>query len=445
MAYAPITKIEKFIGEKNNTQVWFNDMEKTITINEWNDDKALQVIPYFLQDIINSWYQSLAAKPQTFQEFKLKFQPQQPLQQLQQQLQQPNLDPMAYAPIAKLEKFTSKKDDTQIWLNDIEKAIEFKIVFLGYFNNNNSINQLANTFTTIKQGENEAVTTYLGHFHRNLYQIQAIQTDYFIAPQILNQFIRGLCTTVTNARDFEAAELKTNHAQAIILVMNRLSDLDSKLKQLSDSLNQKLEGYLANNNQVLYQFPQLYNNQENGNYFQNQSYSNSKLSIKFSSILTKLPTYDAANVSNPNDTAIILTFSLLVSSINLLNANLGTEYTQNPNSQHYLSLLVTSEDVQSNNLKINQQPTLTSNIPPTTITENKLLDAIFPFKLKELLAILLFNEATLEEKSITTMYTNAKVDGHLIKLILNSRLTSSIITRQLIDQLSHRVDRTASA
>ncbi|KAG9289223.1 hypothetical protein G9A89_022533 [Geosiphon pyriformis] len=48
---------------------------------------------------------------------------QQPFQQLQQQLQQPNLDPIAYAPIAKLEKFTGEEDDTQIWLHNVEKTI----------------------------------------------------------------------------------------------------------------------------------------------------------------------------------------------------------------------------------------------------------------------------------------------------------------------------------
>ncbi|KAG9285021.1 hypothetical protein G9A89_009831 [Geosiphon pyriformis] len=53
-----------------------------------------------------------------------------------------------------------------------------------------------NTFTTIKQGETEAVTIYLGHFHRNLPQIQAIQADYFTAPQILNQFICRLCSSL---------------------------------------------------------------------------------------------------------------------------------------------------------------------------------------------------------------------------------------------------------
>ncbi|KAG9297972.1 hypothetical protein G9A89_018800 [Geosiphon pyriformis] len=30
MAYAPITKIEKFTGEENDTQVWLNDVEKPL-------------------------------------------------------------------------------------------------------------------------------------------------------------------------------------------------------------------------------------------------------------------------------------------------------------------------------------------------------------------------------------------------------------------------------
>ncbi|KAG9301970.1 hypothetical protein G9A89_021014 [Geosiphon pyriformis] len=37
--------------------------------------------------------------------------------------QPPNLDPMAYAPIAKLKKFTGKEDDAQAWINDVTKAI----------------------------------------------------------------------------------------------------------------------------------------------------------------------------------------------------------------------------------------------------------------------------------------------------------------------------------
>ncbi|KAG9307136.1 hypothetical protein G9A89_016964 [Geosiphon pyriformis] len=92
-------------------------------------------------------------------------------------------------------------------------------------------NSLHSNNETRKQRENEAVTTYLRHFHRNLHQIQAIQADYFTAPQILNQFIRDLYTAVTNARDFEAAKLKANYAQAVNLMINGSSKLDSKLKQ----------------------------------------------------------------------------------------------------------------------------------------------------------------------------------------------------------------------
>ncbi|KAG9295560.1 hypothetical protein G9A89_003863 [Geosiphon pyriformis] len=50
-------------------------------------------------------------------------QPQPLLQQQIQQQPQPNLDPMAYAPIAKLEKFTSEENNAQVWLNNVEKAI----------------------------------------------------------------------------------------------------------------------------------------------------------------------------------------------------------------------------------------------------------------------------------------------------------------------------------
>ncbi|KAG9296688.1 hypothetical protein G9A89_009947 [Geosiphon pyriformis] len=129
----------------------------------------------------------------------------------------------------------------------------------------------SNTFTIIKQRETEAVTTYLGCFYKNLCQIQVIDANYFTVAQILNQFICGLCSsilqhiyplhpanlqaTVTNARDFEAIKLEANYTLAINLVMNRLSDLDSKLKQFSNSINQKLEEYLTDNH-AIYQPPQ---------------------------------------------------------------------------------------------------------------------------------------------------------------------------------------------
>ncbi|KAG9297108.1 hypothetical protein G9A89_019389 [Geosiphon pyriformis] len=111
---------------------------------------------------------------------------------------------MAYAPIVKLDKFTSEEDDAQVWLNDVAKAITANNwddaramqAILYFLQDTANTWYQTNTFTTIKQGETEAVTTYLRQFHRNLRQIQAIQANYFTAPQILNQFICGLCSSI---------------------------------------------------------------------------------------------------------------------------------------------------------------------------------------------------------------------------------------------------------
>ncbi|KAG9284127.1 hypothetical protein G9A89_022901 [Geosiphon pyriformis] len=47
--------------------------------------------------------------------------------------------------------------------------------------------------------------------------------------------------TVINAWDFEFAKLEANYAQAVNLVINGSSELNSKLKQFSDSIDKKLE------------------------------------------------------------------------------------------------------------------------------------------------------------------------------------------------------------
>ncbi|KAG9299790.1 hypothetical protein G9A89_013150 [Geosiphon pyriformis] len=241
MAYAPIAKLEKFTGKEDDAQAWLNDIEKVIVANGWNDTRAMQAIPYFLQDTANLWYQSLVNKPQDFNAFKI-----------------------------------------------------------------------------------EAISS----------------------------------------------ELLTYDAAATLLT----------------------------------------------------------ISILNANLLTN-------NTSN----------LLATATTHLSAAASGTEYAQNPNSQNYLSLLIIPEDAQRNNPETNQYPTLTNNILPVTITENKLLDTIFLFELEEPSIMPLFSKATLEKKLITAMYTNAKVDDHSIKLILNSGSAGSIITKQLMDQLDHRVDRAASA
>ncbi|KAG9288353.1 hypothetical protein G9A89_021384 [Geosiphon pyriformis] len=66
ITYAPIAKLEKFTGNEDKAQTWINDIAKAIVANNWDDARAFQVIPYFLQDTADAWYQSLVAPPQTF-------------------------------------------------------------------------------------------------------------------------------------------------------------------------------------------------------------------------------------------------------------------------------------------------------------------------------------------------------------------------------------------
>ncbi|KAG9297200.1 hypothetical protein G9A89_019481 [Geosiphon pyriformis] len=110
-----------------------------------------------------------------------------------------------------------------------------------------------------------------------------------------------------------------------------------------------------------------------------------------------------------------------LSTASLLNSSLSTTATMTP------------EDATSSNPGIEQQQPLTNNIPPATITKNESLDAIFSFELEEPSNVPLFSGAALKEKPIMAMYTDAKVDGHSIKLILDSGSADSIITQQLMD------------
>ncbi|KAG9293065.1 hypothetical protein G9A89_016427 [Geosiphon pyriformis] len=282
---------------------------------------------------------------------------------------------MAYASIAKLEKFTGKENDAQVWLNDMKKTI------------------------TANRWDNARAILVNKPQDFNTFKL-AIQADYFIAPQILNQFIRGLHSSilqcmcpihpadlqaaVTNARDFEATELEANHVQVINLETHACH-------------------YCGKQRHLQFEYHKWLNEQRSGHQYQNFD--------------CQLQTQNY--VSNQLPELYQLNYLLMI-----------------------LHLLISPEDAQSNNLETNQQPTLTSNIPPAIITENKLLDVIFPFELEELLTMLLFSGTTLEKKPITAMYTDAKADSHFIKLILDSKSAGSIITRQLINQLGYKSTKT---
>ncbi|KAG9287843.1 hypothetical protein G9A89_017438 [Geosiphon pyriformis] len=290
-----------------------------------------------------------------------------------------------------------------------------------------------------------------------------------------------LPTTVTYARDFEAVELKANHTQA----------------QFSDSINQKLERYLADNH-TIYQSPQQHNNQRNANRFQNQhvfattvvnkgtskptailtAIHDRKINIETLITGSKLRTITRIKTNtNPLTSASLSNFSLSTATTSNLSgtatSNILTTATSNLSNTHYSnttskpssndirepkiedhpkleisnsSLLTNNQDLISKIWApgIEQQQPPINNIPSATITENESLDAIFLFELEESSDTPLFSGAALEEKLIMAMYTNAKIDGHFIKLIFDSGSAGSIITQQLMDQLGCQVDHAAS-
>ncbi|KAG9293604.1 hypothetical protein G9A89_005607 [Geosiphon pyriformis] len=270
-----------------------------------------------------------------------------------------------------------------------------------------------------------------------------------IAPQILNQFIRGLCSSilqhvrplhldtlqdaVTCARDFESAKSKTNHAQAVNLVINGSSELDSKLKKF---IPKSKPTRLPTSNAVIN--------------LSISSVSSSNLSTAVTSNLsTTATTNNLSTPTNPNTTPKLTTQQNPKTKndsteLEIDNGSLSTD-PQFFTATIWImlvefSLLVTPEDASTNNPAFAQKQSLTSNILPVTITKDKSLAAIFPFEFEKTTTTPLFSGATLEAKPITMMYTNAKVKRQSIKLIFDSTNGTTKTPIGEIDDFSFEVN-----
>ncbi|KAG9298609.1 hypothetical protein G9A89_000828 [Geosiphon pyriformis] len=102
-----------------------------------------------------------------------------------------------------------------------------------------------------------------------------------------------------------------------------------------------------------------------------------------------------------------------------MSGNPRPRITQNWRSAMVVYQLIPTDAI-PNNPETNPTQKLISNILPAIITNNKSLAAIFPFELEKPSQPSLFSGATFEEKPITVIYTDVKIDGHSIKLILDS-------------------------
>ncbi|KAG9296028.1 hypothetical protein G9A89_011880 [Geosiphon pyriformis] len=104
-----------------------------------------------------------------------------------------------------------------------------------------------NEFNTIKQNTGETVTQYLARFNQIRHQIEAIEQGYYTDSQVLNQFIRGLKSSIlgrvrpahfnslpkaiTLVRVLKSAEKEANHSQMVNIVMeeNKTETLEKRV------------------------------------------------------------------------------------------------------------------------------------------------------------------------------------------------------------------------
>ncbi|KAG9288315.1 hypothetical protein G9A89_021346 [Geosiphon pyriformis] len=404
MATPYIVRLTDFSREEEETDMhtWLREAQKAIQTNNWNDQRAIQTLPFFLKGTADF--------------------------------------------------FT-----------------EFKNALLKYFSDPNAIIQLQNKFNTIKQNTSKTVTQYLAQFNRICHQIEAIKQGYYTDPQILNQFIRGLKSSILGrvcpahpnflpeaimlTRALESAEKEANHSQMVNMVMeeNKTETLKKRVMQLGEELSKKIEkeiptnhskdaarksaiveiiGHCAKNleqkcapaifaniNQYMLISHQYFTTYQNQGAYQQQSM-----------------------IANPN-------WHLEAQNQPMWNQNQTNSNYQNY-QQTYLNILknliIGNNDSRNINRTKNSSNKLSQTIPPAVATKNSSLAAIFLFELEENEAM--FSGAALDKKClITAIYTETTVNNTPIKLILDSGSTRSIIMFQLVNQLGFKVDHATTS
>ncbi|KAG9287681.1 hypothetical protein G9A89_004084 [Geosiphon pyriformis] len=400
-------------------------------------------------------------------------------------------------------------NNTYSWIADIEKAItangtavfsDWNCQFVVPEPGRKAYLFYRNQFSIIKQKDHKTVTTYLRQFNQILHQILAIKRDYYTMVQVLNQFIKGLRSSIlrsirlhhptslqdviTLVHDFESVEQEVNHTQAVNLAINGTSDIDTKIIQLSEKLTQKIEGFLAGTTGT-YQPPQQRENNNNSRYPQqqqiltatelrkimNQNQGNPYQQPRYQQNINQLPLY-AQQIpytqplpqnyyQPPPMTQAIPHYQTSLYSLSRPRAIDYNQRWRNSNNNQVQtnsepSRPILREDqsfdkstpMEGENIERISQPSkqTKSNIRPATITKDTTLATIFPFNIDNLNTHSLFSGAAInQDKPIMALYTDARVGGIDIKLILDSRSASNIITKQLIDQLDRQVDHAATA
>ncbi|KAG9286752.1 hypothetical protein G9A89_012302 [Geosiphon pyriformis] len=466
-----IARLTDFSGEEEETDVhtWLREAQKAIQANNWNNQRAIQTLPFFLKGTANSWYQSLETKPTSFAKFKNA--------------------------LLELTDFSGEEEETDVhtWLREAQKAIQannwnnqraiqtlpfflkgtanswyqsletkptsfakFKNALLEYFSDPNAIIQLQNEFNTIKQNTGKTVTQYLARFNRIRCQIEAIEQGYYTDPQENK-------TETLEKRVTRLGEELSKKIESYLIPnprKNTYQPLQRRSQEVNDSRNNCLArqefrtetrachfckriGHLISQCQMR----MMQEARENNYYAPPQMPRNQYMPIpcQYPTTYQNQGAYQQQPmIANPNWHP--------EARNQPMNPNrTGTNQQTNPNYQNYQqtylnipeNLIIGNNDGRNINRTKNSSK-LSQTIPPAVVTEDSSLAAIFPFELEENEAM--FSRAALDEKCpITAMYTEATVNNTPIKLILNSGSAGSIIMLQLVNQLGFKVDHAATS
>ncbi|KAG9306878.1 hypothetical protein G9A89_002547 [Geosiphon pyriformis] len=287
-------------------------------------------------------------------------------------------------------------------------------------------------------------------------QMDGMLPEYKLIKKVRSHVPEDLNSAIQHAKRYEMAIEEVNCTKLVNLTIGETS---SAAEEKIDQLAKKVKNYFTNQQQ---QQPQRYQPPQKQNQNNFISSSNNQSQICHYSYYLPRSQYQN-NYYQPAPQPIQqqyqqpLTQHYQIPAQRLIPQNQFTSQNQyQPRSTHYHTqpsyLIIPKEQdfhhtafSESRAATQQQNPSyISTTIPPARIAEKANLSDIFPFKFEaNELPFLLSNAAANEQKAITAMYTEAKVEGKPIHLILDSGSAGSIITYQLMQQLKRNVDQPA--
>ncbi|KAG9299672.1 hypothetical protein G9A89_000001, partial [Geosiphon pyriformis] len=362
MATAYIAKISEFTGEDNNTspQEWLDKIQKAGDLNGWNTARMLKAISYFLQETAEEWFENLEEPFENWQAFKDAF---------LQQFTDNNTSITLYNRFCNIKQETSKTILDQFIAKLKDKLIK-KVCLYAPENLTTAIRHIKN----YKMAMEEANHTKLTNSQKKLKTISPINNNSSSNHKDINHHNDATKTTLNYH--------PTTNLKIVIIV--EFQDTGNKIAENCKETNKT--GVI---NVILY-----YNNFITNLHHQLIIYQDHKIKTNNN------------NRINPNN--------------QLVSQNSGQQRPNHYHTQPSYFTMPKGSDFQQTALFEDEVAALTSNssnntIPPAQIAQNANLSDIFSFELEaNELSFLLSNAAVNKQKAITSMYTEATVEGKSI-------------------------------